>query len=82
MAQQEKKVPFLVPNGYKEIDVLRKIADSMLDIEINKKWLRGKSGKMSSAALPPETSNDVEEGMREFDEFFRNLAREAGKRPT
>jgi hypothetical protein len=52
---------------------LVKIADSMLDIEVGKKWLRGKDGNMSFAALPLEASNDVEEGMRQVDEFFRSL---------
>jgi hypothetical protein len=41
----------LIPSGHKEIEALRQIADSMLEIEVGKKWLRGKDGNMPFAAL-------------------------------
>jgi hypothetical protein len=70
LKELEEKLQFLTPDGHREIEALVKIADSMLDIEVGKKWLRGKGGNMPFAALPPEASKDVEEGMRQFDEFY------------
>jgi hypothetical protein len=49
LMEQERKLPFLIPNGHKEIQALVKIADSMIEIEFGKKWLRGNLGNMPQA---------------------------------
>jgi len=46
LMEQEKKLQLLMPNGHKEIRALVKIADSLHEIEVGKKWLRGKDGNM------------------------------------
>ena len=50
LMEQERKLPFLIPQGYKEIEALRKLADSLHETEVSKKWLRGKGGSMPSFA--------------------------------
>lgn len=57
--EQEKTLQFLTPNGYKEFKTLQQLADSLHDIEVGKKWLRGKSGSMPFAAFPAEASTEV-----------------------
>lgn len=81
LTKLEEELQFLIPDGHKEINALRQLADSLHEIEVGKEWLRGKGGNMPYVALPQEASSDVEEGMREFDEVFRILSKEAGKRP-
>jgi len=49
LTELEEKLQFLIPNGHKEIQALVKIADSMIEIEFGKKWLRGKLGNMPQA---------------------------------
>lgn len=49
LKELEEKLQFLIPNGHKEIEALVKIAESMLEIEVGKKWLRGKLGNMPQA---------------------------------
>jgi hypothetical protein len=51
LMEQEKKLQLLIPNGHKEIGALVKIADSLHEIEVGKKWLRGKDGNMPFAGL-------------------------------
>jgi len=65
LMELEEKLLFLTPNGYKEIDALRQIADSIRKIEVGEQLLRGRGGNMPFAALPPEASieapSDIEE---------------------
>jgi hypothetical protein len=51
LIEHERKLQFLIPNGYKELEALRQIGDSIHEIEVGKKWLRGKDGNMPFAAL-------------------------------
>ena len=46
LKELEKKLQRPMRNGHKEIDALRKIAESIHEIEVGEQWLRGKGGKM------------------------------------
>jgi hypothetical protein len=49
LSEQEEKLPFLIPNGHKEIAAMGKLAESLHEIELGKEWLRGKGGNMPLA---------------------------------
>lgn len=38
-----------MPNGHNEIAAMRQLADSLHEIEVGEKWLRGKDGNMPLA---------------------------------
>jgi hypothetical protein len=85
MWEFEQKTKTLTPHGYKNIAVLKEIADSVRKLEIGEQWMKGKDGGMPSGGpypsglLPhaePEMSKIGRE-MAQFDVVDRNLLREA-----
>jgi hypothetical protein len=78
MVALEKKLGILTPNGYKEMEALRSIGDSIHKVEVQELFLRGKHGELPAGTdvSQPQLS-DFAVGMAQFDEVDRNLIREA-----
>ena len=72
----------LLPEGRREIDNLRKIAEALLKNEIAAGWLRGRCGHMPIAVPESEDPElaDIAKTMLEFDDVDRNIVRELGAR--
>ena len=72
----------LLPEGRREIDNLRKIAEALLKNEIAAGWLRGRCGHMPIAVPESEDPGlaDIAKTMLEFDDVDRNIVRELGAR--
>ena len=70
----------LLPEGRREIDNLRKIAEALLKNEIAAGWLRGRCGHMPIAVPESEDPGlaDIAKTMLEFDDVDRNIVRELG----
>ena len=53
MIELEQKLGMLMPAGYKEVNSLRAIADSILKLEIGERWMKGKGGAMPYGGRDP-----------------------------
>jgi hypothetical protein len=85
MLDVEAESGVLMREGYKNIAVLKEIADSVRKHEIGEEWTRGKGGAMPyggpypASLLPPAEGepSEIEKKMATFDAVDRNLIREA-----
>jgi len=71
MLQLEEKFHLLLPNGHKEIDIIRKLAAELLRLEAQ----HGPAANMANPDAVPES--EIAKRMRKFDEVDRNLIRRA-----
>jgi hypothetical protein len=71
MLQLEEKFHLLLPNGFKELDTVRKLGEAILRVELQ----HGPAANMANPDVVPESEIAIK--MRKFDEVDRNLIRSA-----
>ncbi|MGB2887273.1 MAG: hypothetical protein WBC04_06235 [Candidatus Acidiferrales bacterium] len=83
MLEIERKMKFLIPDGHKNLAVLKDIATDVMKLEIGEQWMRGRpaplSGPYPDGSLPhpaPAELSPMAQEVAKFDAVDRNLMRE------